>query len=210
MDKDLERKRYFAAQNHEENEKGAKRYFDLVRGGRSEAEAREVVKAAFGWGDRRLDKVLTTRASAFGPGTIAEFEAIAANSIRCVEMAAKSEIRFYYQQLEDIDDLVDGGETRYEVKYTEGESSKLGFNWKSEKLPIREAQALLLQKISEASLKPISALKMFKADTIINLKVGEGLSSMSLSELETLEAELKKQKIAGTRETSFSEMGVGD
>lgn len=203
---DLERRRYFALQAQEENEQGARRYFDLVRDGKSEEEARAIVKQAFKWGENRLNNVLTTRAGAFGPGTIAEFEAVATNAIRRSELAAQAELRFYYGQLDDLEKMADDGERYYEVKYTEGESAKLGSNWKSEKLPIREAQALLLQKISDAVVKPVAALKMFRADTVINLKMGADLSGMSLDELDQIERELKGQKIGKIQKAHFTEV----
>ncbi|MDY0111194.1 MAG: hypothetical protein WC565_09040 [Parcubacteria group bacterium] len=202
----LERKAYFARVNHEENEKGAKRYFALVGQGVSGEEAREVVKKAFGWGDRRLDNVLTTRASSFGPGTVAELEAIAVTAIRRAEISAAAEIRFYDGQLQELEDALERGERHYEIRYSVGSTEKTGDSWKSERLPIREAQARLLEKISAAALKPVEALKIFKADKIV-VNSGDGLSGRSFAELERMEQELKDRRVNVSRETQFEEVG---
>lgn len=202
---DTDRKRYYAQKAHEENEKGAARYFDLIRGGVSGEEARAIVQDAFGWSDFRLDKVLSTRASAFGPGTIAELEAVAVMAIRRAEIAAAAESRFYYEQLGDLRDREAAGESHYEVKYTEGFSGKLGKTYKSERIPIREAQALLLQKVTEAAAKPILLIKSMGGQIIINNI--SGFSELSHFSAREIESQIEQAKLERGLEVAHTVQG---
>lgn len=192
------KKRYFALKNHEDNDKAVKRYFLLVREGKSDEEAREIVKDAFGIGDRRLDNALATRAGQFSPKTVSELEALATRYLAKIDIDTQTLDRFYRSQLDEIDTLrqSDDHDGFYVVKLVEERGGKHGAREVKEKLPIAEAEQRLLKAIIDNDHQPLEALRKMKADTVINIQQGGGLSSMSDEELTRL-IDIHRKKLKG-------------
>ena len=181
-----EQRRYYALQHRDTNEKACNKYFDEIRRGTDPEEARELVKQAFDIGDRRLDNILSSRAGQFAPGTVAELEAIATQSLARIDLATRNLVRFYQHQLDELDDLRDGKETHYEIKLVVEKGGKGGYTEKSERLPLNEAEQRLLKAIIEAEQLPLEAMRKMKVDTVINIRHGADIATMSADELDKL------------------------
>ncbi len=190
------RKSYFAAQNHEENEKGYKRYINLVTKGMAESPARELVKDAFGWGDRRLDRVLETRAGLLSPKTASELEAKALVFIQRIDNSIGSLCRHCDNQLDRLDDMdeydEDGEPNWTSVELIEDVGGPGGGKTRRKKMTIANAKVQLLENKLSYNKQLFDALKALKVDTIININAGDKIGDYSSAELDAMLAEQAK------------------
>jgi hypothetical protein len=168
-----ERKRNYALQNHAENEKGFVKYIDLVKSGVPEYEAREKIKGLFHWGDRRLDRVLDTRAGVYSPGMASMLEAKAMVYIQRIDRDIMALRRFYDRQLDDLDVAIESGNEWFDVKEVDVTRAGEVFERKTERIPIAEAEQKILNNRLNTNKILFDALKALKADTVINLNTDD-------------------------------------
>lgn len=194
-----DRRRELARSYHEENERAVARYFDEVRGGKNEEEARDIVKRAFStperpYGDLRLDRALTTRAQMFAPGSVAELEGMALTHIGRVNGDVGRLRRFYELQLDKIAaDRICGKEWS-DIEVVEEVGGKFESK-KYKRIPLDEAERRILQSLIDTNNHFWAAMTALKIPSVINLNVND-LSNLSTSELESMleHAKSKHQK----------------
>jgi len=187
--KAIERKRYFATQNFAENEQGYKKYIRLVAGGANEHDAREEVKSIFKWGDRRLDRVLETKAGAFSPKTASELEAKALVFIQRLDNSIGALCRHCDNQLDrldDLDELDENGDPNWVSIEMIEESSNKDFKTRTKKMTVAEGKKVLLESKLGYNQKLLDGLKSLKVDTIININQGVDISDYSVDELKIM------------------------
>ncbi len=195
-----ENKKYFAAQNFKENENAFKRYLSEVTSGIPEDEARAIVMDIFKFTDRRLDRVLETRAGAFSPKTASELEARALIYIQRVDNAIGSCVRHCDEQLEAFEGKSDN--KWVDVELTEQVGGKFD-GVKTKRLPVREAKKMLLEAKLSYAKQFGEALKAFKVDTIININEGAKLTDYSFEELEEMRISQKAMRTGKRVETNL-------
>lgn len=198
----IERKRQFALQNFNENEKGFKRYWNLITKGMPEDTARALVKEAFGWTDRRLDKVLDTRAGVFSPATAAEVEAKAMIYLQRLDLDIQAGRRHCDSQLDVLETARMNGDDWAAIEIIDVAGGR-NEGTKTKKTPIVEAERKLLEAKMAYNQKLYDALKALRVDTIININAKD-ISQYTPEELDTLYADAIKQ--TSPRETTFEEV----
>jgi len=195
--KQVEKKRYFATQNFKENEQAYKKYVRLITDGALEYDAREEIKSIFKWGDRRLDRVLETRAGAFSPKTASELEAKALVYIQRVDNNIGALCRHCDDQLDRLDDLdelaKDGKPNWIEIELIEETSSK-DQKIRTKKMTVANAKKELHEAKLGYNQKLFDALKALKVDTIININQGADISGYSTEELDSMRKDQAKTR----------------
>lgn len=192
-----EQKKKYAVLAFEENEKGYRRYIRLITDGVPEDEVRANVKESFKWGDRRLDRVLETRAGVFSPKTASELEAKALVYIQRLDNAIGALCRHcdgQLDRLDDLDDMDDSGEPNWISIELIEESSSKDFKVRKKKMTVADARRAMLEAKLSYNQRFGDALKAFKVDTIININRGVDISSMSAEDLEIHRQNLVKAR----------------
>lgn len=178
-------KRQYALQAKADNEKAFKKYMLLVTQGKPEYEARDIVKDAFSIGDRRLDRLLDTRAGLMSPGTIAEIEAKVFIYVDRIDRDVKALRRHADDQLERLEVTKAEGVEWFDVKLVEEAGGKNGTSIKTERVPMVEAEKRLLEAKLKYNQQLFDALKAIKADTVV--KFGDrDISQYSDEDLEKM------------------------
>jgi len=201
-------RRYFAQSNQTENENGYKRYIAEITKGTDVPTTREIVKDAYKWGDRRLDRVLETRAGAFSPKTASELEARTLVHVQKVRDAIDTLCRYCDDQLDQIDDLKAEDAEWFDVKLIEQTGGKFA-GTKIERMPIAQAERALLEARLDYERQFGEMLKAFKVDTIININTAD-ISQYTPEELEQMYVQGKQAQETKKRQEVVPDYDVSN